>query len=103
MSRLLDAVFDLGPTDDPRRVAVGHKVAGTRRALASTPGARVRLVRSNPPADPEAQKALLWLSRAGVPVELATSEVADAQGIFVDGRKVALADVTMLALHFVSR
>ncbi len=91
MPRFLDRLLDLGPTDDPRRVAVAARSTTQRREIVSTPGARVRLSRDG--RDPEVQKALLWLVRGGIAVELETGEA----GIFVDGRKVSLRELVVTA------
>lgn len=75
-------LLGLGVGDEPRRVAV--EAAGKRvdRAVVSTPGARVRIVR---PADPgELQRVLLWCLRRGVPVQLAEGPA----GLFLDGRPI---------------
>lgn len=86
MPRFLDRLLDLGPADDPRKVAVGTARAGTRRALVSTPGARVQVARDG--RDPEAQLALAWLVRRGIPVEL-----VDGPGLTLDGGPIALAEL----------
>lgn len=86
MPRFLDRLLDLGPADDPRKVAVGRARLGTRREVTSSAGARVTLPRDG--RDPEAQLALLWLVRRGIPVEL-----VDRAGLTLDGRPIALADL----------
>lgn len=86
MPRFLDRLLDLGPADDPRKVAVGTARAATRRALLSTPGARVQVPKDG--RDPEAQLALLWLVRRGVPVEL-----VDSAELTLDGRPITLVEL----------
>lgn len=85
MPRFLDRLLDLGPADDPRRVAVKSHSIAQRRAVMSTPGARIRLSRDG--RDPDVQKALLWLTRRGIAVELTEGPA----GIFVDEHRVSLA------------
>ncbi len=85
MPRFLDRLFDLGPSVDVRRVAVGTKIPGQRHEIVSTSGARVKLCRGSE-GDAEVQKALLWLVRAGVLYELAAGE----PGIWLGGERVSL-------------
>lgn len=87
MPRFLDRLLQLGPSDDPRSVAVGT-VRGARAVdIVSVPGARVRLRRDGRDAD--VQLALLWCVRNGVPVELVDGPPA----IHLDGAPVALAEL----------
>lgn len=75
-------LLGLGVGDEPRRVAVGAARKRVDRVVASTPGARVRIVR---PADPgELQRVLLWCLRQGIPVELAEGPA----GLFLDARPI---------------
>lgn len=95
MPRFLDRLLDLGPADDPRRVAVGGRPGVVRtvdrgRGIPSTPGARVQVQRPRGCRDGEVQMALLWLVRAGVAVELLE---ADEPGILLDGRRVSLGEL----------
>ncbi len=73
MPRFLDRIFDLERSDDPRRVPVGTSVQEKRHIVKSTPGARVRLASQD--RDAQAQLALLWCVRNGIPVEFTTSAV----------------------------
>ncbi len=86
MPRFLDRLLDLGPADDPRKVAVGTARAASRRVLQSTPGARVRAGTDG--RDPDTQLALLWLLRRGIPVEL-----VDGPGLALDGRATTLGEL----------
>ncbi|MSP54509.1 MAG: hypothetical protein EXR69_02725 [Myxococcales bacterium] len=94
MPRFLDRLLDLGPADDPRRVAVGGQPVQAQtgddsRGILSTPGARVRVCRPRGSRDGQIQKALLWLVRAGVAFELLEVEPGGA-GIEVDGLRVSV-------------
>lgn len=78
----------LGPSDDPRRVEVRRRVASrAERPLVSTPGARVRLVRSG--WDGELGRLLVRLHRRGVPVELAEGDDA----LTLDGEPVTVEEL----------
>src|SRR5687767_6745896 len=68
----LSHLLGLGPTDEPRRVAVGARRAVTERPVVSTPGARVRVARDG--RDGEIGRLLVWLHRRGEPVELLAGE-----------------------------
>ena len=88
MPRFLDRIFDLEPSDDPRRVPVGVQAQGKGQTIQSTPGARVRLPRED--RDAQAQLALLWCLRNGTPVELHASTA----NILLDGAPVTLRSLT---------
>jgi hypothetical protein len=86
MSRLA-RLLGLGPSDEPRRVAVGARRVVTERPVVSTPGARVRISRDG--RDGEIGRLLLWLHRRGEPVELASGENA----VWLDGRRAEPGEV----------
>ena len=83
----LDRLLDLGPADDPRRVAVAATRKRVERPVTSTPGARLRIERSG--ADGEVLRLLLWCHRRAVPVELVEAEVDQ---VWLDGARVSPAD-----------
>ena len=82
LRRRIDRALGLGPTDEPRPVAVGTRGRRVQHALVSTPGARVRISRDG--WDGEVQKALLWCVRSAVPVEIVEGD----NGVWVDGEQV---------------
>jgi hypothetical protein len=75
----LDRALGLGPSDEPRAVAVAGPRAGRARPVVSTPGARVRVQRDG--RDGDLGRVLLWLQRRAVPVELADGP----NGLWLDG------------------
>ena len=90
MPRFLDQLLDLGPADDPRRVAVGRKSALTHRELVSTPGARIQLNRAHR-RDGELQRALIWLLREGHAFEWLDAPALPT--LTLDRRPVTLAEL----------
>ena len=79
--KLLDRVFDAGPTDDPRRVRVEGKRKGVDVPLVSVPGSRVRVMRNG--RGGEVGRFVLWAHRKGVPMELVEGAVDELK---VDGQ-----------------
>ena len=83
----IKAVFEeaigLGRSEDVRKIAVGVARARVDRAVRSTAGARVRIVRDG--RDGAVVRALLWCLRNEVPVEILPGE----PGVWVDGVRVA--------------
>jgi hypothetical protein len=69
---VLDRFFDLGPADDPRKVRVDSGKQGVDVPVVSTPGARVRVVRSG--RDGELLRFVVWAHRAGHPMEFTPGE-----------------------------
>jgi hypothetical protein len=87
----LERALGLGPSDDPRSLAVGAQRASTsERPLTSTAGARVRVVRD--PADGAVGRLLVALHRRGVPFELREAGAADPAGVWVDGARTTPED-----------
>lgn len=84
LSRQLARAADLGPRDDPRKIAVGTRVIRASKPVVSTPGARVRITRAA--HAPELQLAVLWCHHNGIPMELADGE----PGITRDGAPITL-------------
>ncbi len=75
----LDRALGLGPSDEPRPMAVEARRTVTVRPVVSTPGARVRISRDG--RDGELARVLLMCQRRGVPVEL----VEGPNGLWLDG------------------
>jgi len=88
---LFEEAIGLGRSEDVRRIAVGGGRARTDRAVVSTPGARLRVVRDG--RDGETARVVLWAVRNGIPVELAEGPPE----IRLDGRVVD-ADAARAAL-----
>lgn len=83
----LDRLLDLGPADDPRRVAVSASRKRVERAVVSSPGARLRIERTG--QNGEVLRLLLWCHRRRVPVELLD---AAADRVWLDGRELSPAE-----------
>lgn len=83
----VERVFGLGPRDDPRVIGVEARRARVSTPVVSTPGARLRLVRTG--RDGELARLLLWCVRRNVPVELANG-VGDE--VWLDGARVSVAE-----------
>lgn len=79
---LVERKLGLGTADEPRPVAVEAKRKRKDLLIASTPGARVRIVRDG--RDGQVARALLWCVRRGVPVELVEGEA----GVYLDGERI---------------
>ncbi len=79
----LDRALGLGPTDDPRVFSVAARRTRVETPLVSTPGARVRIVRTG--RDGELLRCLGWLHRRGLPVELIDG---DEDTVWLDGTVV---------------
>jgi hypothetical protein len=79
----LDRALGLGPSDEPRAVAVAARRTVTLRPVASTPGARVRVARDG--WSPDTSNVLLMCQRRGIPVEL----VDGPSGFWLDGAPVS--------------
>ncbi len=79
----LDRALGLGPSDEPRALAVEAKRRVVVRPILSTPGARVRLSRDG--RDGELGRVLLMCHRRGVPIEL----VDGPNGLWLDGAPVS--------------
>ena len=71
--RFLDRLLGLGPSDEPRPIAVGKRVKLAERPVVSVPGVPVRVERSG--RDGEVIRFLAWCHRAGVDVEIVDGEV----------------------------
>lgn len=71
--RLLDRLLGLGPSDEPRPVAVGRRAPVVERPLVSTPGAALRVERSG--HDGHLIRLLAWCHRERVPVEIVEGSV----------------------------
>ncbi|MSQ01710.1 MAG: hypothetical protein EXR71_07435 [Myxococcales bacterium] len=80
----LDRALGLGPSDEPRPIAVAARRARVNIPLVSTPGGRVRINRTHHSG--ELGRLLLWLHRNRVPVELMDG---DADEVWVDGEAVS--------------
>ena len=77
----------LGPRDEPRAIEVTARRRRVNTPVVSTPGARLRLVRSG--GDGEIGRLLLWCLRRGVAVELVAAEVDE---VWLDGERVSPAE-----------
>lgn len=84
----LDRLLGVGPSDDPRMVAVAAKRVRVEAPLVSTPGARLRVERTG--NDGEIGRLVLWCHRRQLPMEL--SNGADDR-ITLDGELVTVAEV----------
>lgn len=80
----LDRAFGLGPSDEPRALAVEARRAVQVRPVTSTPGARVRISRDG--WDGDTSRVLLMCHRRGVPFEL----VEGPNGVWFDGAPVSM-------------
>lgn len=87
LGRQLARATDLGPRDDPRKIAVGRRVVRESHPVVSTPGARVRIVRAA--HAPELQLAVLWCHRNGNPMDISDGD----PGVWIDGRRASLDDL----------
>ncbi|MBM4367319.1 MAG: hypothetical protein FJ102_13995 [Deltaproteobacteria bacterium] len=85
--RLLDRLLGLGPSDEPRPIAVGTRSVVTERPVVSVPGARVRIERSG--RDGEVIRFLAWCHREQVDIEIVD---ADIDRVTVDGRALSPAE-----------
>jgi len=65
-------------------IAVAARRVRVETAVVSTPGARLRLVRTG--ADGDLGRLLLWCLRSGIPVELADGATDE---VWLDGGRVA--------------
>lgn len=63
-----ERLIGLGPSDNPRAVAVGGRARAVERPVVSTPGARVRIARDG--WDGEIGRLVLFLHRRAIPMEL---------------------------------
>ncbi len=71
--RILDRLLGLGPSDEPRPIAVGKRAPVVERRVVSVPGAEVRVERSG--RDGEVIRFLAWCHRARVDVEIVDGEL----------------------------
>ncbi len=71
--RFLDRLLGLGPSDEPRPIAVGRRAPVVERPVVSTPGAALRVQRSG--RDGEVVRLLAWCHRRGIPVEIVDDNV----------------------------
>jgi hypothetical protein len=78
-----DALIGLGPSDNPRPVAVGRVRRVVERPVMSTPGARIRIRRDG--RDGDIGRLVLMCHRRGVAMELSEGENA----VFLDGAPIA--------------
>ncbi len=78
----MDRLFGVGPTDDPRLIAVAARRTRVERQLVSTPSARLRIERTG--RDGDIGRLVLWCHRSGVPMELVDGE---ADGVWLDGER----------------
>lgn len=85
----LDRALGLGPSDEPRPLAVEARRRVTVRPVVSTPGARVRLSRDG--WDGDVSRVLLMCHRRGVSVEL----VDGPSGIWLDGSPISAEDLRL--------
>lgn len=68
ISNYVERALGLGPSDEPRRVEVGVRQKREDRPVASTPGARVRIVRDG--YDGRMSRAVQLLHQRGIPFVL---------------------------------
>lgn len=84
----VDRLLGVGPSDDPRVIAVASKRVRVEVPLVSTAGARLRVERSG--YDGEIGRLVLWCHRYGLAMELVES-VEDR--VILDGEAVTVAEV----------
>jgi hypothetical protein len=87
LTHYLDRLLDLGPKDDPRRVAVKASKIAPKLQLIQRPDARVRIERT--PWSGSYQLALLACMRQNLPITLVERQDATA-ALFLDSRKLTL-------------
>ena len=76
----LEHALGVGPTDDPRRIAVSGRKQRPTNPVVSVSGARVRVTRSG--RDGEIQRFVGWCHRRGIAMELADGETDE---LWLDG------------------
>ncbi len=89
--RFLDRLLGLGPSDEPRPIAVGKRATVVERPVVSVPGAAVRVERSG--RDGEVIRFLAWCHRERVDVEIVEGEF---DRVTVHGRDVLPAEAAKL-------
>ena len=84
----VDRLLGVGPSDDPRVIAVAAKRVRVEVPVVSTPGARVRVERTG--YDGEIGRLVLWCHRRGIALELV--EAAEDR-LWLDGLTVSVAEL----------
>ncbi|GDX82235.1 hypothetical protein LBMAG42_40460 [Deltaproteobacteria bacterium] len=84
----VDRLLGVGPSDDPRVIAVASKRTRVETPVVSTPGARLRVERTG--NDGELGRLVLWCHRRGVPMELVEGT---EDRVILDGEAATVAEV----------